>query len=213
MLVVIAAWQLPYDQFIERNKNAFELNETKLVIVSDKENSIALPWVKILKYPHELKEFSLPKLVNYGIRQSLDDDIIIKSDVDIVFGSYVFDCIGKLVTDKIGFAGRCCYTTPEYGFDLVWDEKKVQDALGGCVAFTSSAWDRLCGFNENMAGWGYEDFDLIARAREKIEIIDTYYFHLWHINHPLRKSFTEHNNNDANREIAKQGWNDRNWGI
>lgn len=177
------------------------------------------------------------KSYNLGLKQSTRD-IVCFLDIDCIISKEslykVIEQIQKTDGIYIGYNGTCIYfeysvknkiTTSDnlYEFlDSFIDKKNIYTmyknekyavtntaAVGGCLLGTRKIFDKINGFNPNFIGWGYEDNEIISRARilkVPVYCINTpkpYLFHLPHeISEGRDKSQHEFYSNN-HREVAK----------
>lgn len=71
-------------------------------------------------------------------------------------------------------------------------------AVGGCLVMSKTTFNTIHGFNPSFVGWGYEDNEIISRARilqvdvYKSNIVNHFLFHLPHETVALNKSLHIH---------------------
>ena len=220
--MVLATYRLSEDLmriFIERNKTNFVKHDVKVVMVSDRNVDFDCEWVEVVVYPVEMETFALSRTINYGIRKIQDDCIIIKTDVDIYFTDDVLRHIKDVV--EYNRAMVCiCSNMGRYEDALTanWDLcVKRKAGRGACFAMTRRDWFEFKGYNEDIVGWGGEDFEMYRRVSSRIKLVESWEKPLYHINHSDRR-----NNNDKywfvnskkNVKIGKpMNWNRDEWGL
>jgi hypothetical protein len=225
MTFVTAAFNISPNRildFVKWNMGLFVEYKINVAIVTDRDiDGINCGQVETIVYPVKQSFFSLPKTLNYGIRR-VSDDIIVKTDIDIVFSDKIILYLLETIKSGVGVSalyGRV--RSFESISDVVnnWDViKKHTNGNGACFALHKDDWYGLCGYNENLYGWGYDDTDMYSRARKRLKMIRTSSYPLYHIEHPRRSSNKDgaffKSNNDLNRKIANAVvWNGDGWGI
>jgi hypothetical protein len=194
MAVVVSAYRIPrdvIDAFIGWNAFVFKANDVKLFLVLDRMETFTQPWIYPVRYPREQEQFSLPKTVNYGLRRAAEvADVLVKSDIDIIFSSSILEQVRRTVTPMVGLVGICANVqTPEHLATKNWARAtKRRTGMGACFAMHRTAWFALCGYNEKMIGWGADDTDMHRRASRALTINVTDECPLYHVNHQERKS-------------------------
>ena len=217
--MVMAVYKMDIE-IVKRFMDMNDFNDISVVAVSDKEYDLGYDNLTILKYPEELKIFSLAKTNNYGIRsiQCSEEDIIIKTDPDIKFSRNVLDFVKSSVKYKNGLVCICANKAKvEQAQDNVWKNSvKRTKGRGACFAMTKKDWYDLNGYDERLDGWGGDDEELWRRASKKINMKQDWTYPLYHINHPNRKGVKEFFpiNSKKNMSIAKKNdWKSDSWGI
>lgn len=174
---------------------------------------------------------------NYGLKKSTKD-IVCFLDIDCVISKENLDTAVKTALSSngicIGYNGTCVYfeysvknkitsSVNLYDFlDNYVDKSRLSllyktkdytitntKAVGGCLVGRRDVFDSINGFNPNFLGWGYEDNEIISRARIlKVPLfyINTskpFLYHLPHEENQL-KDKSRHNFYDHNhREVTK----------
>lgn len=180
-------------KFLDMNREVFNRHDVHVCVSSDRERvAFDSPTVKILKYPVDQKVFNFSRTLNFGIRNSLEYDIIVKTDIDIIFSD---ETIEKILAEVNEGNGVICHSAhvPAYE-DAVkampfWPSKyKIQTTgLGACFAMHRTCWEKLEGYNEQLEGWGYEDIDLYHRAGEVCKITRSNETAVYHVRHDGRQ--------------------------
>lgn len=81
-------------------------------------------------------------------------------------------------------------------------------AVGGCLIMNKQTFYKIKGFNPNFTGWGYEDNEIISRARilnvpiSKVDSQNDILIHLWHDVANVDKSKHTHYRDNEN-EVRK----------
>lgn len=157
-----------------------------------------------------------------------DTTILVFLDVDIIVDcSKLLECINAAYENNnleclIGYNG-CAFYMTEAGEEQFLKTLEVNDlhskikdmqlftnnankyallgntkAVGGCLVMTQESFKRMNGFNPFFVGWGYEDNEVISRARilgmnvTKSGIADHHLYHLPHCDVSVNKSIHEH---------------------
>ena len=214
--IIVAAYKIPPERrqmFFDENDAVFKQNDCKCYIVTD--NDIDAPeWCKVCVYPVELKQFNLSAVCNYGIRQA-GSGMIIKTDIDCIFTTEMFthDLIVVDPGDFI-FWWYWMIKKPERKHHAtVWPQGR------GTVGMWFDDWCKICGYNENMTGYGIEDGDVCRRAVTAGLFQfrgDAKLYHVQHGRNGARSFWNRENNfNPANHEFNQTqdgNWNNPEWG-
>lgn len=177
------------------------------------------------------------KSYNLGLEKSTND-MVCFLDIDcIISKDNLYKSIEEAQKNNginIGYNGACVYfdynvknkiTTSDNLYDFLEsyvDKNNIRTmvkteyytitntkAVGGCLIGKKEVFKRINGFNPNFIGWGYEDNEIISRAR--ILKVPVYYintnkpllFHLPHeVNQQRDKSSHEYYNHN-HREVSK----------
>jgi len=216
--LVAAAWKIAdarLDSFIEWNREAFESCGAELVLVSDRNLCRPEPWVKSPVYPLPQEIFSIPRTVNYGIRRA-SGEIIVKTDVDIVFSREILRLVGTHVRPGRGMVGICAnLKNATWAPKTDWNRaRKRHRGRGACFAMHRDDWLSLRGYNEVITGWGADDNDMWLRASRTIKMAESRECPIYHVAHPSRKNAeTFPDWGKKNLKISRQGCrNPENWG-
>lgn len=179
------------------------------------------PMLRILRYPFPMKTLSLPKAVNYGIR-NCDADVIMKTDPDIYFSTgALLQAIESCKTPGTAFAQMVARTDipPERLSDpAIWKTvPKSFHNYGGSFSMRKSDWEFLNGYDERLEGWGGDDIEIAVRSSKKLRARQCEFHPIYHINHPPRMDLAHFPHNNAkNITMIKQGgcdWKSDTWGI
>jgi len=160
--IVACHYKLPEKRlrdFISWNTELFVKFNVTLHVVSDVPRDNLPEWVKIHIYPRELKVYSPARVSNFGIRQA-GGGIVCKTDIDCVFSEEALKEI------SVVFPGMGVYFT--YLMVKSYEERGKFQRWGstcGTMALNFSDWEKLCGYDERLEGYGIEDGDGVARAR------------------------------------------------
>jgi len=225
LFVVVAAFNLSdalIRKFIIRNQDAFNDNDVRLILVSNRKPQISAGWIDTVVYNNPEKFWSLSKVLNYGIRGvcniANDNAIIIKSDIDILFSSNSLKNIKENVKPNHGLVSLCSHISENQISTLQtidWASlEKDKGGKGAAFAMTVSDWIRLYGYNENLKGWGHDDTDLWHRAIKHLSVKIESKHPIFHIKHTPRKNDKFPNKAHDNEQIMKSGvvWDDKEWG-
>ncbi len=217
--IVVSAYTISdkrIEDYVRWNRDIFESENVSVLIVSDRPLNLDSYSFDHLVYPDKLKQMAVSKLLNYGIRSFEDDRTIIRSDIDIVFSKEVIQQVKGAVTKERGIL---CISANAPSFEQIknidWPRvRKRRSGHGACVALHRTTWHQICGYNENLFGWGFEDTDLLNRAKRAVQVSISSRNPLFHIKHTMR---VNNNNfprrNGKNKRIARMGWSNRNWGL
>lgn len=161
--VVVSAYRIDHrvvKRFVDINTEVMETARARLVLVTDKalQDNSWPAWVVEIVYPSQMEMFSLSRTSNYGIRR-VGRGTICKADIDLVLSDEFFDIVGSV--------RNCHAVCPVYRMantqgngGQIWYQSK------GCIAMRWVDWSTLCGYDERMVGYGYEDSDLFQRAQD-----------------------------------------------
>lgn len=224
LTLIVSAYRIPEDRirlFHQLNHQVFELADVRVVYVLDRPLVFDDPWVTVLVYPEPMQIFNQAKVYNYGVRSVVDrGGIICKVDVDIVFSLEVLEAIRRTVCQKKGLV---FLTAGINKFSDIrrkpWTACRLRICgIGGCMAFHAETWKVLHGGNENLQGWGGEDYDLHHRAKKIIPVETSADFPLYHLNHKERRQIDKQDwfpdCNDRNVEtIFREKYSNPNWGL
>ena len=159
------------------------------------------------------KAFRKSVLINCGVKYSTTENIIF-SDCDTVFHPCV---VKKAIKDLMNFGvigfQTCYYLTSlatkqlrvNKNIELLHHkmavDKKRHTYLGGALTIMrkNSFW-KIKGFNENFAGWGYEDAEFQHRCFKmiKFKFLSEPVWHMSHSNKNQNIRHIEHNSNLRN---------------
>jgi hypothetical protein len=231
MIVVFVAYKIPLERLAAHfawNDESYRAVHADVLAVVDSGTFLQLGmqschllpiYARAYAYPAPLEIFSLARTANYGIRlAAADGGAVVKTDVDCWFAPGLLARLGAVKAGK-GMIPR--YHMAENIADARAGRARVWQASRGTVALDAADWRRLCGYNENMAGYGVEDGDLEDRAAAagvKFE----YPPGLFHIAHAAgrggqRVYWNRENGNPANhaenRKLRGKPWQNAEWGI
>ena len=207
-------------QFLELNRAGFEAVGAKVLIVSDQDPVRIASWVSWLKIPDQSAEqVRLAAWRNAGLRvlSGHSNAIVVKTDVDIVFSLATLELVKKTVTPSRGLLCFCANIhSPQEISDTTWKSlEKRWSGVGACVALHMDTWLALRGENENLTGWGAEDFDILRRATELIPVTQsekTPLYHLFHERRNVTRRFPDNNHGNF-RSAYEHPWDNPNWGL
>ena len=160
--VVACHYKLPEHRlhdFIKWNQDLFCQYAVTVHVVSDVPREGLPEWVKVHIYPRELEVYSPAKVSNFGIRQA-GQEIVCKTDIDCVFTEEAMKEISAVIP-KVGI--YFCYLMAKS-----YETRNVNQRWGstcGTMALHFSDWDKLCGYDERLDGYGIEDGDGVARVK------------------------------------------------
>jgi hypothetical protein len=216
--LVAAAWKIDdnrISQFIDWNREAFLQAGLELVLVSNRDLQLPEPWISSPVYPLPQEIFSIPRTINYGIRRTTAD-IIVKTDVDIVFSVEILRLIESYVEPARGMVGICAnIRSADFAPKTDWNRvSKRHRGRGACFAMHRDDWFKLRGYNERITGWGADDNDMWDRASRTISMVESREQPIYHVAHPERKNSPEFPNwGKKNLKISRKGCsNPENWG-
>jgi hypothetical protein len=215
--IVIAAYGMEKSivcNFAKWNNDVFSELGFDIITVSDKNFKVGFNNCRVVKYPAVQKKFSIPKTINYGIRQVSHEGLVIKSDPDIFFSKAVLKHVVDSVSKGNGMVCHCSNidSVESAVKDSNWVRRtKRHRGRGACFAMMKSDWESLCGYNEKIWGWGGDDNDMWTRATRKIKMVENSEFPLYHINHEKRKG-SEFFPTRGNSNLKVGSWNNPNWG-
>jgi len=202
--LVVTAYGLPQhliDRFFDYN------NHENIIIVTDKRAPRSAE--RIICPQQEV--FSITKTANLGIRHAyeLGYDVIIKTDIDNIVTAPVIDYCNSL---KPGTGA--CFRNWHISDNEPLSDAQMDSKCIGTAALHSDDWNKLHGYNEKMYGYGYDDGDLLTRARRRgidfPELEDPKVYHFWHEKHnrdtinPINRLYNIEN---------RKHYSNRDWGI
>lgn len=224
LTIAITAYRVPVERmqrFIEWNHALIMRFNARLVVVADRPHTWLPAYATCLVYPGPMEIFSLTKTSNYGIRYA-GAGVIVKTDVDCVIPRDLMEDFTRVEPG----AGVCPVYWMSPGYERL-REGQAWPATKGTMALHWNDWRALCGYDERMIGYGWEDGDLYVRAR-KIAVITRGTEWIYHVAHsdadqnspgarpdyygredgfnPLRRA--------DNTRIVREGgwWANENWG-
>ena len=215
--VVVSAYRLSekeINRFLDWNEVVFRNNNINLSIVTDRD--INLSYGQCLIYPKSQNHFSLPRVINYGIKRA--EGIVIKTDLDIIFSNPVIQHISKVVRNSYAFIGICSNID-----NLIEVQEESWESLpkrfwgwGACFAMTRDDWGEFRGYNEKIWGWGDDDIEIAQRVQSKSCLSICSYYPLFHMNHKSRKSTDSSSfypiRKEENSQLISTEWNEQEWG-
>lgn len=153
---------------------------------------------------NNLGDFCLSHARNIGSRH-VQSDYILFIDCD----TYLFDLsihnIKSAIEENVYLSASDCS-----------EQKEIIN--GGLICARRTDHEKICGFNENMKGWGYEDIDYKIRL-EKCGLRAKKLYSNWYscIDHSDEErvkyySLTKEASWNNNRNISSFGWCDNNYG-
>jgi len=222
MNIVMAAYGFPrgaLNKFMKWNEDAFSKNNVTVWVGYHEEfEDPEFPNMKVLKYPHEEPIFSIGRTVNYVMRRvdCSDNEIIIKTDPDIVFSDLVLKHIADRVKMNKGMVCICANidemhlaTAPKWS-----SMTKRMTGKGACFVMTKADWFSMHGYDERIEGWGGDDDEMFYRASQRISMSEDASSPLFHVNHPQRKNVQANfpRRSPINRTMIKSNnWSSERW--
>jgi len=229
--VIFSHYQLPSSRLALHfvwNADVYRKYNVRVFVVADR--IYPMPdYARCCVYPKPLKIFSIAKTSNYGIRKACDNgfEIIVKTDVDCVFSETLMALIESTnqhegIAPEYRMANDFAQTIRAPENIPAWPDTK------GTLALPAWVWRDICGYNENLEGYGIEDGDCYERAtRSRIKIIRAAHAPLWHIAHEAgtlqargpridfwnRENGFNPKNHSYNRQARKGKLANPNWGI
>jgi len=230
MLVVFVAYKIPPARLAEHfawNDAGYRATGAGVLVVVDAETFRALnclpSYAAAVEYAVELQPFSLAKTANFGLRRACAaGGVAVKTDVDCYFAP---ELLAAMALAEPGFGVAPPYHMAESITNALAGRARLWHASRGTIALAAEDWQALCGYNENMAGYGIEDGDLYDRALAA-GITFSRAPGLYHIAHapgiPPPAGFRGEGwnraglnppNHAANRLLRGQPWATQNWGC
>lgn len=220
---IVCAYKLQksiVSDFLSMNKSVFESNNANVRIVCDPESKQDdTDAIRFLTYPIEQTVFNFSKTINYGIRNSLQFDIIAKIDIDIYLSDGVVKQILQTVNEEKGLV---CYCADCVNIDWAkkleteWPQgcKIIANGYGALFALYKSSWEKVQGYNEDLFGWGSEDRNMFDRSKSVVSMVASKENPLFHIRHKKRQGVFFPYRSGENGAICKR-WDycNPNWGI
>lgn len=210
--------QIDVERFFELNREVMEGYE--VFVLCDRGWGLfkdAPNW-NLLKYRDESSAFGYTKALNGCLRKvgesSKETDIIIKTDIDIVFTQEVLDYLEESVKVCEPVIVKCGGIMAPCEMKEDWGKVRVRHyGYGACVAATKYDWYRIHGYDERMVGYGVDDDDLKDRLNEVGRLSFVQDLRLYHLNHPPRDE-TFVRNQEFNKKIWKGStWSNSQWGL
>lgn len=162
--LVVTAYKLPdtiVNSFIENNHTLAREFAASIIVVTDAKQIIDAPCVWRVPAP-EMEIFSICRCANIGIRRAHDlkASVIVKTDIDCILSREAWEILSNLKNGN-GIIFRY------WQVDSIADTTKAQldPRIQGTCAFTAEDWLRIGGYNAQMQGYGYDDADIVFRAR------------------------------------------------
>ena len=203
--------------FIKWNENVLQEFNIELIVISDKNIIFNNQNYKCFIYPIIHKPMSKSRILNYGIKNTTNRDIIFSFDIDIVISREALMKSIELIESGVGVSFQVGNIDSYDNISkLDWKKKIKKRLVGyGMTGMSYSDWDKLNGYDERMYGWGFEDTDLHKRSCRIIKMHRLIDYPVYHINHADRTvtgSLFEHNNL-VNGAISEMGrWECKKWG-
>lgn len=190
--VVVTSWKLSkeyLDFFIERNHKAASYRDCKIIVVSDLPGHVPYP-------ESDDGIFSITRAANAGVSEALarNMEVIIKTDIDCILSDDFFRFVSANVKGNRGYAFRY--------WQLYQNGKTKRDPRTmGTIAMTRKSWINCSGYNQQMRGYGYDDYDIVMRARRtgsELRIVrEPKVLHVYH---------EKHNRNTVNPVMRKENF-------
>ena len=169
-------------EWIAWNREIVEKIGARVIVVSDLSGySFVIPdWMRVARFPRELKVFNLSACCNYGIRLA-GRGVIAKIDPDIFLGEKFMETL-RLVTPIHGVCPQYRMAASASHADL--DAAKIWEASKGAMILHWEHWAAIDGYDERMEGYGIEDGDCFHRAGHAPgRSCDRNCEPVWHIDH------------------------------
>ena len=183
--------------------------------------------------------YNKSKGYNIGLKNATYNNICFLDIDGVISKLNLLKAIDVITTTSkclcLGYNGTCMYfnyvvknqipTTPNNLYDFLdsyVDKSQIRSfymgvnysipnlkAMGGCLFGTKSTFEYIGGFNPNMNGWGFEDTEIIDRAKilkVQINAINTtqpYFFHLPH-DEDMKRRKEDHIDFDKNHNENKK---------
>jgi hypothetical protein len=226
MIIVFVAYKIPLARLAEHfawNDKNYRAAAADVLAVVDPGTYLQLGmqschilpiYARVFAYPNPLPVFSLAKTANYGIRKAvLTGDTVIKTDVDCFFTEPLLNAFAGLQAGRgIAPVYRMVPTIEVAlsGQGAPWPASR------GTIGLVAADWQKLCGYNENFAGYGCEDGDLWDRAM-KAGIKFSRPAGLFHVAPPAGRYWNRAGENPENHaennKFRGKLWNNENWGL
>lgn len=186
--IVVAAQGVPEDD-IKKFNGALATHKTKC--------SYIVEMVQDSPQPNEL--FSKPIAINQGLKKLLPQcKVVVQTDIDILIPpgaiDYTYDLISKSKFKHILWIKSRTLNKFEdsYPWDK-WTKLGIRERMSGCwLAMKVGDWWHLGGYNEDIWGWGSDDWELTTKATKRGYTHEcAYHLPLMHINHEQRPYWTD----------------------
>ena len=171
MHVIVTAWKIPewrIREFVEWNADNFALERVRCLIVTDRDLDFLPPHFDYAIYPRPMDIFNLSACSNFGLKK-IGQGVICKTDIDCIFSRPL---LRAMFSVSPGRAIAPIYMMCE-SHDCTG---RAWAASCGTIAANWGDWVAAAGYDENLKGYGVEDGDFVARAREagvKFDRIET----------------------------------------
>ena len=121
--------------------------------------------------------FERAYLNNVGVRNS-NFDYILCTDADMFFAPYFLKDVNNVLNKNNFVESRTMYWRHKMT-NMIYKNKidpfnnldrlkkgriKQRTTAGGCQCAHIDVWNKVCGYNEDMKGWGGEDIELLERV-------------------------------------------------
>ena len=236
--VVFVHYRLPWRRMVEHlewNAAVYQAAGVKVFVVTA-EAPPALPsWAEALIFPRHLATFSLTRTCNFGIRHAIDAGFgpIVKTDSDMVFPA---DTLAECCAVGAGEAVAPCYQmVNSYQERHTWRNRLEAPLALGTISMGAPGWEKVCGYDERLEGYGCDDGDIWARigAAGLRRVRGLGIYHIAHVAGVVQQEAhcvgdkakgvrTDHHNRDGinpnrlreNRAILRRGaWKSADWGL
>jgi len=212
MAIVVCSVRLPAEAWaawLARNAEVVEELKQEVYLVTDLDPDRA-PWVQVIQ-PPAMDQYSPARASNAGIRAAYAAGfgVIIKTDIDCILSDRFILDAEKLVPQTAGEVLAPYYMMAAgVTFEQIRDAKKWQQGCG-TVAARAEDWARLKGYDERQYGYGFEDGDLVIRARFLGMKVKRRASQVVHVHHEPRTDATWYPmRRDENKAAAKVAWHD-----
>jgi hypothetical protein len=131
----------------------------------------------------EMEIFAIGRTANIGIRQAIADGcaVICKTDIDCILDDAALADI-EAVRPGQGAAYRYWHVASPAPAGRA--AARMDGKIMGTVALAAADWQAVGGYDERMDGYGYDDWDIVDRARRrgiKCNVLAApRIYHIWH---------------------------------
>lgn len=131
----------------------------------------------------DMEIFAIGRTANIGVRTAIADGcaIICKTDIDCILDDAALADIEALLPG-LGAAYRYWHVASPAPADRA--AARMDGRIMGTVAMTAADWQAVGLYDERMDGYGYDDWDIVDRARRRgincqLKAVPRVY-HIWH---------------------------------
>jgi len=124
-------------------------------------------------YTHNTGIYSRTHALNIGI-QAASNEFILCSDADMIFAPNFIGTASEMASKDAIVLCHCKKISPRL-ITNIWKFKELlknskpghEFSIGGCQMLHKDVWQELGGFDEDLVGWGSEDWDIMHRVKRK----------------------------------------------